>query len=99
MDLSVIVEQEVVSVKDRVEDAERSTDSGVASTSGNSTNPGKDVMCNFPIIIEFKALNPQETGPKESTFVAKTNMGDGDCDISDINGEQKNRETLNSDGQ
>ena len=99
MELSIIAEQEVVSVKGGVDDAEKSTDSGVASTSGNSSNSGKDVTCNFPIIVEFEALNPKETGPKESTFVAKTNKNDGDCDISDINGEQKNRQTLNSDGK
>ena len=99
MELSIIVEQDVVQPKIDAEDAEKSTDSGVASTSGNSSSTGKDVMGYFPIIIEFKALNAHEVAPKESTFVTRTKAGDGTCDISEINGDEKNRSTLNSDGK
>ena len=107
MDLSVIIERETVQVKNGLEDAEKSTDSGVASTSGNSSNAdsssdstkGKDVMNNVPLIIEFEALNARDSVPKESTFVAKSKVDNGNCDISAINGEGKNRSTLHSDGK
>ena len=99
MELSTIVERDIVPLKNGAEDAEKSTDSGVASTSGNNSSTGKDVMGHYPIIIEFEALNAHSMVPKESTFVTRAKNEGGDCDISEINGEEKNRSTLNSDGK
>ena len=101
MELSVIVEreQDVPKSKPNELDLENSADSGLASTSGNSLDTGKNDVIKKPIIIEFKALNPKDKVPKESTFLTKVNEAGNNCDISIINGDDKGRGTLNSDGK
>ncbi len=102
MELSAIIESEDIQVNrmNKGESGlENSNDSGLASATDNSLEAGKkNEILTKCLIIEFEALNANERAPVESTFLAKTKGINGPCNISAIEGSNRNRDTINSEG-
>ena len=103
MELSAIIESDDIQIKRMNKgenELENSGDSGLASATDNSLEAGKkNEISTKCLIIEFEALNANERAPIESTFLTKTKGNNGPCNISAIEGSNRNRETINSEGQ
>ena len=95
--LSIIEEAVVMdpNIKNADDSADQTEDSGIAKSEKSSEQSGNSNKNDRCLIIQFEALNAKPDSVRESTMLAQSSKGKGNCDLSRI-GTEINTQTVNS---